>query len=326
MSGSAAKNDPEPSYNAAQAPRGLASAPPLAGAGQVPPAAAPATPLAAEQVAAAAAAAAGQPGPLPPRKQRNPPQDIGIPALLLGQGADVAEAADAIDHLPLRAAGFTQQTLQAACDFLAEADPKLAPLIELHGPPDRLLAKKGSNFATLAKAIVFQQLATTTAAAIYGRVLTVCSCPDALTPAAVLAAPPAELRQAGLSERKVSYIVDLANHFSDGRLSDERIAEMDEPTLESALVAVRGIGLWTTHMHAMFHLGSPDVLPTGDLGVRRGMAQLFGLKELPGAAEMAALAEAWRPFRSVGCYYMWKVEVPRSNGGGGKKAKKARKA
>lgn len=140
------------------------------------------------------------------------------------------------------------------------------PLIEEHGAPDRLLAKRGSNFATLAKAIVFQacrilcicavpltlavagplncvltcavppplpptapravpqQLATTAAAKIYGRVLEACGCTDALDPASVAAAPLAELRGAGLSERKASYIQDLARHFQDGRLTDAKIA------------------------------------------------------------------------------------------------------
>lgn len=161
-----------------------------------------------------------------------------------------------------------------------------------------------------------QQLATNAAAVIYGRVLAACGGGEALTPAGVLAAPLPSLRQAGLSERKASYIASLAQHFTDGHLSDARIAggvpscscvrhfdlstcpavppgrcridqaqpckplaaAMDEAALEAALCSVRGIGLWTCHMHAMFHLGSPDVLPTGDLGVRKGMAQLYGLE------------------------------------------------
>lgn len=168
-----------------------------------------------------------------------------------------------------------------------------------------------------------QQLATNAAATIYGRVLAACKCAEQLTPEAVLAAPEADLRSAGLSGRKASYMADLARHFSNGSLSDEAIEQMEEAALEKALTAVRGIGVcewgdrggargivgpeemgsgsgWhhipcqllallhalsapaaragTVHMHAMFHLGSPDVLPVGDLGVRRGMQQLYGLK------------------------------------------------
>ncbi|PSC71100.1 putative DNA-3-methyladenine glycosylase 2 [Micractinium conductrix] len=270
---------------------------------------APTAPLAATPLPAAAPADVAEltAPAAPPRKKRKAPQDIGIPELLLGQGLPTAEAVEAVDRLALRAAGFTPDTLQAACEFLARADPKLAPLIEQHGPPERLLAKQGSNFATLAKAIVFQQLATGAAATIYGRVLAACGGGDTLSPAAALVASTDSLRAAGLSERKVSYIRDLAEHFADGRLSDAKIADMDEAALEEALTAVRGIGVWTCHMHAMFHLGSPDVLPVGDLGVRKGMQQLYGLKELPSPAAMEKLSEKWRPFRSLGCYYMWRL-------------------
>jgi DNA-3-methyladenine glycosylase II len=147
----------------------------------------------------------------------------------------------------------------------------LLPFIQ-EFPADRLLRKADDgNFATLAKAIVFQvcawwqqhgrayfppstvpeaescstlqQLATGAAAAIYARVLQACDCTEVLTPEAVLAAPLPELRAAGLSERKASYIADLADYFSSGRLSDDKINAMDEAELEAALTAVRGIGL-----------------------------------------------------------------------------------
>lgn len=120
---------------------------------------------------------------------------------------------------------------------------ELAPLIEQLGPPERLLAKRGSNFATLAKAIAFQQLSTLAAAKIYGRVLAACGCQDTLTPAAVLAAPPADLRAAGLSERKVSYVQDLAARFADGRLSDAKIEGTLGPA-PAAAPASQPCGLW----------------------------------------------------------------------------------
>jgi DNA-3-methyladenine glycosylase II len=169
---------------------------------------------------------------------------------------------------------------------------------------------------------LLQQLATTAAAKIYGRVLTTCGCSELLTPEALLAASMADLRAAGLSERKVSYLKDLAQHFSDGRLSDDKIAAMDEATLERALCAVKGIGMWTCHMHAMFHLGSPDVLPVGDLGVRKGMQTLYGLKELPSPDTMHRIAEKWRPFASLGSYYMWKAPVEKASSSKAKKSKK----
>ncbi|EFN54889.1 hypothetical protein CHLNCDRAFT_135007 [Chlorella variabilis] len=210
----------------------------------------------------------------------------------------VPAATEAIDHLPLAAAGFTKATLQAACEFLAKADPKLAPLIEQHGPPEHLLRKTGSNFATLAKAIAFQaswgaQLATNAAAAIYNRVLAACSCTDTLTPEALLAAPAGALRAAGLSERKAGYMADLARHFSDGRLSDDKIGAMEEAELEEALM---------------------PCFISGRL--------MFCPPELPSPTAMEAVAESWRPYRSLGTYFMWKVDVPRSSPGKSKKAKK----
>lgn len=159
-------------------------------------------------------------------------QDIGIEHLLLGAGAQgvATPAVVTASQLGGVAPFADMAALQGACAELAKADPSkltavvgsshelllahddvlccrclaaLAPLIETHGPPVRLLAKSGSSFATLAKGICFQQLATAAAAAIYGRVLQVCKAPDVLTPSAVLAAPTTELRAAGLSERKV---------------------------------------------------------------------------------------------------------------------------
>jgi DNA-3-methyladenine glycosylase II len=87
---------------------------------------------------------------------------------------------------------------------------------------------------------------------------------------------------------------------------------MDELTLAAELTKVKGIGRWSVDMFSMFHLGHPDVLPVGDLGVRRGMGHLYGLRELPGPAQMADIAAIWAPWRSVGSYYMWRVDVPRA--------------
>jgi len=110
---------------------------------------------------------------------------------------------------------------------------------------------------------------------------------------------------------KASYLHDLSRHFNDGMLSDEAIFGMDRDSLQSALCSVKGLGPWSVDMFSMFHLGSPDVLPTGDLGVRRGMQVLYGMKELPTPKQMEAMTEGWRPWRSVGSYYMWRVEIPK---------------
>eukprot|EP00887_Chlorella_sp_A99_P007764 scaffold20.g7764.t1 len=254
-------------------------------------------------------------------KPKKAPEDIGITHLLLGAGSALPLAAEAASPAPAPATVGRlkdEAALQLAAAHLVAADPALAPLIEQHGLPPRLLEKEGSCFATLAKSICFQQLATAAAAAIYGRALKCCGCAEVLTPAAMLAAPVAGLRTAGLSERKVSYLRDLADHFVRGHLSDERIYAWDAPTLHRELTQARG------QQARWRQARCPDVLPVGDLGVRRGMAAHYGLRELPTPADMQRLTQAWAPYRSVGSYYMWRVEVPSSRKG--KAAKRSAKA
>lgn len=210
---------------------------------------------------------------------------------------------------------FTRETLQAAFEHLKAADPILAPVLISHKvPPESLLPKinDGSTFASLSKSICYQQLATKAAAKIFTRVLKVdasCAASGALTPRAVLDATLEDLRGAGLSERKAQYLRDLALHYEEGILSCSQIRMMDLEELHSALTAVKGIGPWTVDMFLIFDYGATDCLPTSDLGVRRGMQTLYKLKKLPTPSEMEAIAEKWRPWRSLGSYMMWKVLV-----------------
>jgi len=150
-------------------------------------------------------------------------------------------------------------------------------------------------------------------------------------------APVEVLRGAGLSERKATYLKDLAQAFSTStaavtnketviqtiKLTDDLINTMTDEELTTSLISIKGIGPWTIAMHSMFAMGRPDILPVGDLGVRKGMQLLYGLKELPSPAEMESLAETWRPYRSVGSFYMWKVaEMMGERKGKEKKRKK----
>ena len=144
------------------------------------------------------------------------------------------------------------------------------------------------------------------------RVLQVCKCTSHLDFLSVLEADGPAMGQAGLSERKVLYLKDLAGAFNTGILSEDKINAMDDAMLLEELTKVKGIGPWSVHMFSMFHLGHPNVLPVGDLGVRKGMQALYSLKELPSPSEMEFIAHKWKPFMSVGSYYMWRVVTPKS--------------
>ena len=122
----------------------------------------------------------------------------------------------------------------------------------------------------------------------------------------LLADDPEALRAAaGLSRAKTLSLRSLAEHVRDGELELERLDELPDDEIVAELVAVKGIGVWTAQMFLMFQLGRPDVLPTGDLGIRKGAALLHGLTEMPTPDELTALAEPWRPQRTLACRYLW---------------------
>ncbi|KAK9809620.1 hypothetical protein WJX73_008088 [Symbiochloris irregularis] len=211
---------------------------------------------------------------------------------------------------PVEQAQWTEASLQSALQHLAEADPKLATLIESHPElPVRLLGKQDNMFAALTRSIIYQQLAGSAAAAIHLRFLKACKVgeTESVLPEQVLVVPMPQLRECGLSQRKAEYLLDLARFFSEGLLSDVAIKAMEDDVLIMELTKVKGIGRWSCDMFSMFQLGRPDVLPVGDLGVRKGMQTLYGLKELPNPAQMKEVAKAWEPYRSLGSYLMWKV-------------------
>ena len=196
-----------------------------------------------------------------------------------------------------------------AAAHLIAADARFEPIVASHGTLTLQSVKsQPTAFAALLKTIVYQQLAGKAAATIHGRVLEAVKA-DPPTPGAVLAASYASLRGAGLSDRKASYIVDLATHFEDGRLTDELLQSASDDELLAALTAVKGIGVWSCQIFMMFQLGRCDVLPTGDLGVQKGFAKFFGLgeKKKPSPVQMDDLSKAWSPYRSYGCYYMWRM-------------------
>lgn len=198
---------------------------------------------------------------------------------------------------------------RAALAHLRAADPVLCALIDAAGPLDlRRGADRpapGEHYAALLRSIVGQQLSTSAARAIWGRVLSNFGGRPP-TPSEVLAAEPEALRAAaGLSRSKVSFLRSLAEHVISGQLELEALDDLDDDQVVAELTAIRGLGPWTAHMFLMFQLERPDVLPVGDLGIKRAIERAYNLESLPDPETVAAIAERWRSHRTLACRYLW---------------------
>jgi DNA-3-methyladenine glycosylase II len=192
---------------------------------------------------------------------------------------------------------------------LRDADPVLGALIDAVGalPSGRDgRPELDDHYGALVRSITGQQLSVRAAQTIYGRLTARFGGPPP-TPQEILADEPEELRAAaGLSRAKVSYLRSLAEHVLSGELELERLGELSDDDAIAELVAVKGLGVWTAHMFLMFHLERPDVLPVGDLGIRRAIERAYGLDGLPDPASMEQIAEPWRPHRTLACRYLWR--------------------
>lgn len=197
----------------------------------------------------------------------------------------------------------------AAVAHLRAADPVLRSIIDEVGPDglgDRRAGRPHDHYGALVRSIVGQQLSTKAARAIYAR-LTARFDGRAPTPQEVLDDDPEALRAAaGLSRAKVTFLRSLAEHVLSGELELERLDDLPDEEVIAELVAVKGLGVWSAHMFLMFHLERPDVLAVGDLGIRRAVKVRYGLEELPAPDVLTAIAEPWRPHRTLACMYLWR--------------------
>jgi DNA-3-methyladenine glycosylase II len=197
-----------------------------------------------------------------------------------------------------------EQQLRQAEKQLAKKDEKLAAVIKSSGPCR--LKPHTDHYGELVGSIVSQQLSAKAAAAIWQRVLGLFDS-KMPTPQQLIKIDDQKLRDVGLSWAKVRYVKDLAQHILDDRLDLEHIATMPNEQVIEQLTAVKGLGEWSAHMFMMFGLGRLDILPVGDLGVRKAVMSLYDLKQLPEPAQIVTIANqnGWHPYESVASWYLW---------------------
>lgn len=217
--------------------------------------------------------------------------------------------------------------MRKAILHLKKSDPVMRGIIERIGPFKMQYGEP--TFHSLAEAIIYQQLNGKAALTIFNRFAALAGKP--LTPEGILKITPEQMRSVGLSKQKSSYLLDMAERAHKGALDFSRLSEMSEEEVIEHLTQVKGVGVWTAHMFLMFTLRRPDILPTGDFGIRMAMYKNYlekrakrngavvtiKVKEksdkkpkkikiiLPTPEQMQKIAKRWEPYRSIACWYLW---------------------
>ncbi|KAK9714399.1 hypothetical protein RND81_06G091500 [Saponaria officinalis] len=255
------------------------------------------------------------PSPPPLRPTHHPPKLLSRPRKLRKLSPSSSSSATPKRPTPTSTRPLsTPGEIDTALSHLRHADPLLSTVIDHHQPPS--FDAFQTPFLALTKSILYQQLAYKAGTSIYSRFVALCGGESSVVPSTVLHLTPPQLRQIGVSSRKSSYLHDLARKYQNGILSDKGILSLDDKSLFTMLTMVNGIGSWSVHMFMIFSLHRPDVLPVNDLQVRKGVQLLYGLDDLPRPSQMDQLCDKWRPFRSVGAWYMWRlVEAKTSSSG-----------
>jgi DNA-3-methyladenine glycosylase II len=188
---------------------------------------------------------------------------------------------------------------------LLQGDAVLAALIKRHGPCGLAAAQRTDHFSALVRAITNQQLSTKAAATIYGRLAALVP-GGTPTPEGLAKLTDVQLREVGYSRQKIAYLRDLSAHVLDGRLDLRTIHDLPDDEVIAALTNVKGIGRWSAEMFLMFRLHRPDVLPVGDLGIVNAIRTQYRLRKVPTPDRIRRIGEAWKPYRSVACWYLWR--------------------
>ena len=189
--------------------------------------------------------------------------------------------------------------------LLLRRDPVLAAVIRKHGACGLASAQRTDHFSALVRAITGQQLSTKAASTIYGRLIALM--PDGVTPGALSTLTDQQMRAVGMSRQKVAYFRDLCDKALSGAVALDSLESMTDDEVIAALTQVKGIGRWSAEMFLMFRLHRPDVLPVDDLGIVNAVKNVYGLRKRPTADRIRKIGEAWRPYRSVASWYLWRT-------------------
>ncbi len=200
---------------------------------------------------------------------------------------------------------FTPDYWEEACKHLAKKDRVMKRLIPRFG--DACLESRGDAFTTLARSIVGQQISVKAAQSVWDRFAKL---PRKMAPASVLKLKVDDMRAAGLSVRKIEYLVDLALHFDSGSVHVDKWKDMSDEMIIEELVAIRGIGRWTAEMFLIFHLMRPNVLPLDDLGLINGISHNYFSGDPVSRSDAREVAVAWAPYCSVATWYIWRSLDP----------------
>ena len=209
--------------------------------------------------------------------------------------------------------------MKRAVEHLKAADPVLRQIIERVGPPN--IPQREATFGSVARSIAFQQLNGKAATTIFERLLKEChhcnggstkAAPkisgewSAVTPDAILSLTDAQMRAIGFSRAKASYLRDLAEKTRGGLLNFAELPNMSDEDVIEHLTQVKGIGVWSAQMFLMFALRRPDVMPTVDFGINNAIKRAYRKRKMPKPKHVLKIAEAWRPYRTAACWYLWR--------------------
>ncbi len=193
--------------------------------------------------------------------------------------------------------------MRKALTHLKKSDPRMRDLIRRVGA--YTIEYAPADFATLVRCIIYQQLSGKVAVTIFRRLEELLDA-SGMTPEAVLALPPEPMRELGLSRQKIRYVRELATACVAGTFRPEELAGLPDEKVMQKMTRLTGVGPWTVHMYLIFALRRPDVLPSGDLGIRAAVRNVYGLDKLPAPAEVERIGKPWRPYASVASWYLWR--------------------